>query len=528
MPFHAYRVHKLRELDSLIISFQIGHTECWSCDQRVRKRLTPTANMVDRTNIKEIIPALPDEKIDMLAATSVLQQQAADIRNQRINWQSYSQSQMISKEDYDFIVAFDTSDASAREAILKENPHQAAKTFLNLLGHVSKEQTIQYILTMIDDMLQEDRSRVEIFREHSSRKRESVWGPFLNLLNRQDGFILNMTSRIIAKLACWSHELMDKTDLQFYLTWLKDQLTLSNNEYIQSVARCLQMMLRIDEYRFAFVSVDGISTLLSVLSGRVNFQVQYQLIFCLWVLTFNPLLAEKMNKFNVIPILADILSDSVKEKVTRIILAVFRNLIEKVEDGQVAKEHCIAMVQCKVLKQLSILAQRKFDDEDINDDIEFLNDKLQASVQDLSSFDEYSTEVKSGRLEWSPVHKSGKFWRENASRLNEKNYELLRILVHLLETSKDPLVLSVASFDIGEYVRHYPRGKHVIEQLGGKQRVMQLLSHEDPNVRYEALLAVQKLMVHNWEYLGKQLEKEQTGAPGAPGNKSGQQVPTKA
>lgn len=27
---------------------------------------------------------------------------------------------------------------------------------------------------------------------------------------------------------------------------------------------------------------------------------------------------------------------------------------------------------------------------------------------------------------------------------------------------------------------------------------MQLLAHDDPNVRYEALLAVQKLMVHNW------------------------------
>lgn len=50
----------------------------------------------------------------------------------------------------------------------------------------------------------------------------------------------------------------------------------------------------------------------------------------------------------------------------------------------------------------------------------------------------------------------------------------------------------------------------VIEQLGGKQLVMQLLAHEDPNVRYEALLAVQKLMVHNSEYLRKQLEKEQT------------------
>ena len=28
----------------------------------------------------------------------------------------------------------------------------------------------------------------------------------------------------------------------------------------------------------------------------------------------------------------------------------------------------------------------------------------------LSSFDEYTAEVRSGRLEWSPVHRSDKFW----------------------------------------------------------------------------------------------------------------------
>lgn len=42
------------------------------------------------------------------------------------------------------------------------------------------------------------------------------------------------------------------------------------------MARCLQMMLRIDEYRFAFVSVDGISTLIRILSSRVNFQVSFE------------------------------------------------------------------------------------------------------------------------------------------------------------------------------------------------------------------------------------------------------------
>nr|CAG4638370.1 EOG090X044C [Cyclestheria hislopi] len=453
---------------------------------------------------------LPDElgKGDVLAATSVLQQRANEIRNHPVNWQSYLQSQMISGDDYKFITEFVSSDSAKREALLQAERAQCAKTFLSLLEHISKDQTVQYILTIMDDMLQEDKNRVEIFREYAKKKRENVWSPFLNVLNRPDGFIQNMTARIIAKLACWSRELMDGNDLNFYLTWLKDQLHLANNEYIQTTARCLQMMLRIEKYRKVFADMDGVGTLATILSGRVNYQIQYQLAFCIWVMTFSPNLVELMNKHKIIPILGDILNDSVKDKVTRIILAVFRNLIEKPEDEQIAKENSVAMVQAKVLKQLSILQQHKFDDEDITADIEFLNEKLQASIQDLSSFDEYSTEVKSGRLEWSPVHKSERFWRENAPRLIEKNYELLKMLIHLLESSQDPLVLSVACYDIGEFVRHYPRGKSVIEQLGGKQLVMQFLAHEDPNIRYEALLAVQKLMVHNWEYLGKQLEKE--------------------
>lgn len=31
---------------------------------------------------------------------------------------------------------------------------KCAKTFLNLMAHISKEQTVQYILTLIDDTLQ--------------------------------------------------------------------------------------------------------------------------------------------------------------------------------------------------------------------------------------------------------------------------------------------------------------------------------------------------------------------------------------
>ncbi len=101
-------------------------------------------------------------------------------------------------------------------------------------------------------------------------------------------------------------------------------------------------------------------------------------------------------------------------------------MLEKPTGKEIIQQHALSMVQCKVLKQLQLLEGRKFDDPDITDDIEYLHEKLQESIHDLSSIDEYSTEVRSGRLEWSPVHKSERFWRENAGKLNEKNYELLK------------------------------------------------------------------------------------------------------
>ena len=64
----------------------------------------------------------------------------------------------------------------------------------------------------------------------------------------------------------------------------------------------------------------------------------------------------------------------------------------------------------------------------------------------------------------------------------------------------------------------------MVDKLGGKQMVMQHLAHEDPNVRYEALLAVQKIMVHNWEYLGKQLNQPTGGNTGGASGK-GEAIP---
>lgn len=58
-------------------------------------------------------------------------------------------------------------------------------------------------------------------------------------------------------------------------------------------------------------------------------------------------------------------------------------MLEKPEDKEVFQDHALAMVRCKVLKQLELLEGRRVDDPDVLEDLAFLNEKLAASVQDL-------------------------------------------------------------------------------------------------------------------------------------------------
>ncbi len=58
-------------------------------------------------------------------------------------------------------------------------------------------------------------------------------------------------------------------------------------------------------------------------------------------------------------------------------------MLEKPEKHEIVQDHALSMVQCKVLKQLQLLEGKKIDDPDIGEDIEYLNEALQNSVQDL-------------------------------------------------------------------------------------------------------------------------------------------------
>merc|ERR1712157_617628 len=102
-----------------------------------------------------------------------------------------------------------------------------------------------------------------------------------------------------------------------------------------------------------------------------------------------------------------------------------------------------------------------FDDEDLKDDLEFMGEKLEVAVEEMTTYALYVAELTSGTLEWGPTHTSAAFWSENGSKLNHNNYQHLRLLLQLIETSQDATTLAIAAHDLGEYVRVCPRGKNV-------------------------------------------------------------------
>lgn len=147
---------------------------------------------------------------------------------------------------------------------------------------------------------------------------------------------------------------------------------------------------------------------------------------------------------------------------------------------------------------------------------------------------------------------SDKFWSENASKFEHKDFLAIRLLVDLLASTDTQtvvlvrctlphsicmmrrtwlltpaaldkivlrflvLVLTVghecvhdvgicivhqACRDLGEFARFYDGGKKIIQHYKGKVKIMQLMASEDRDIQKAALLSSAKLLINNWEHV---------------------------
>lgn len=79
------------------------------------------------------------------------------------------------------------------------------------------------------------------------------------------------------------------------------------------------------------------------------------------------------------------------------------------------------MLTSKLLPFVVSLQSRRWSDEEITDDLEYLKTELSSRLENLTTYDEYVSELESGHLVWSPAHESEEFWKENGMRIGQES-----------------------------------------------------------------------------------------------------------
>ena len=54
------------------------------------------------------------------------------------------------------------------------------------------------------------------------------------------------------------------------------------------------------------------------------------------------------------------------------------------------------------------------------------------------------------------------FWKENVEKFEEKDFQILRVLLKLLEASRETRTLAVGCHDLGMFITHHPHGRSIV------------------------------------------------------------------
>lgn len=305
--------------------------------------------------------------------------------------------------------------------------------------------------------------------------------------------------------------------LQALVSWIASQLQSSASSSLSLVIPSLMSLMSCPEARMLFHNTGGIGYLSRHLRIRQNgsattkrskaatsgasVQQLYELCFCMWTLTYecnsSATVRANFSRDGAVAALVDLVAAAPREKVIRVALSALRNLATcttTVNSSQFLTE----MIGCGLIQLIDRLKERNWTDSDMLEDLDLLYKLLHETFREMSRWDVYKAEVESGHLEWGVIH-TDSFFREHAKKFEGENsdFAVLRMLV-LLVAGNDEDVATIACYDIGEFVRHYPSGRVIAKRLGAKDIVMHLIDSDNKELRRHALQCVSKMMVHNW------------------------------
>ncbi|KAI3423153.1 V-type proton ATPase subunit H [Psidium guajava] len=413
-----------------------------------------------------------------------------------IPWETYMTTKLITGTCLQLLRRYDKRSESYRAQLLDDDGPAYARIFVNILRDIFKEETVEYVVALVDEMLTANPKRARLFHDESLAN-EDTYEPFL-----RNWFIQEKCCRILTLIVSARPKTSDSSKRGFttiddvlkgLVEWLCVQLRKPSHPTrgIPTAINCLSALLKEPLVRSTFVQADGVKLLVPLIcpaSTQQSIQLLYETCLCIWLLSYYEPAVEFLATSRALPRLTDVVKCSTKEKVVRVVILTFRNLLPKGTFGAL-------MVDLGLPQIVQSLKSQAWSDEDLLEALNELEEGLRDNIKRLSSFDKYKQEVLLGQLDWSPMHKDPIFWRENITHFEDNDFQILRVLVTILDTSTDARALAVACYDLSQFIQYHPAGRVILSDLKAKDRVMKLLNHDNAEVTKNALLCSQRLFL---------------------------------
>jgi len=394
----------------------------------------------------------------------------------------------------DKLNSLESTDSAAGKKIIIDRDPSILDAALDALA-ITEDAPVQWILTVLFDMLRDDSCSYDCLEDvlHKPQTQQHFNQALMGLLKRKasDQYIADKAAWILTAMIGNSPKLFKESQVKAVMTELLDVSTsCSELGTVEGFAN----LLKAGAYRKMIWSTPGVSLLITKFDPRAATPaLLYKSVFALWMLSFDSEGVLSGEERMATQKIRDTLINSRSEKVVRLSLTVLRNLLPH-------RAFTEQVVELGVLEVVQQLEYEKWRDTELYDEIRDMTSQIATKVQEMSNFERYERELKDGRLKWGFIH-SAKFWADNCLKFEQNDFSALKKLAALLGSS-DPETQAVACHDLGEFVAMHPLGKKQISKLGVKEAVMQLLTsqeQEKKDVRREALLCCQKIMLNKWQ-----------------------------
>jgi V-type H+-transporting ATPase subunit H len=413
---------------------------------------------------------------------------------QKPSWGSYS-----STKDHETVLSL--FDPSAGGQANKVNwTKESAQACMAVMSIKEDVPPLQYILTVLYDMLREDSSSYTLF-EDALKSGCDIFDPLAGLLKRNDPdaqwvFVVDRVAWLLGAIIAHMPRFFSEDQIKNFLVLLLTVKGTSCSEL--GILDAITNLVKCESHRALVWSQPGVSNIVFKVDPKCTpGPILYKSVFAIWMVSFDASLTQSLKDNDVIQKVKIILVHSRTEKVIRLTLTLLKNFLTQ---KSTCPAICEDIVEENILEAVKQLEYEKWRDTELYDDIRELANLISNEVNELSNFDRYMKELESGKLTWGFIH-SSKFFGENVMKFETGEFKALKLLASLLSSS-DPTTLAVACHDIGEFVSLHPLGKKQAGRLGVKERVMELMASPDQDkrdVRREALLCCQKIMLNKWQ-----------------------------